>query len=201
MAVPAWSAITGKRQHEQPAKQSLTAAEADPSRDPGGADCKGERGEQLVEGDEVVVARERHRRQRTELAAGRVGVVAQVEDPVEIRNPAVLPPQRCTHEVEGEDVVLDLRHPDPHRGAVGETKAHDNSKGDEQRIAPQWTQGEAPVDPATEAAGEKNRQRAESGESAQHRRRREATEEREPECHQQQLGMRNDERSDEKGRW
>ena len=113
----------------------------------------------------------------------------------------MLPPERCTHEVEREDVVLHLRHPDPHRGGVGETEAHDNGKGDEQRIAPQWTQGEAPVDPATEAAGEKKRQRAESGESAQHRRRREATEEREPECHQQQLGMRNDERSDEKGSW
>ena len=80
-------------------------------------------------------------------------------------------------------------------------RRHDDGKHEEQRIAANWSEGDAPLDPATDAASEKNRQRAESGERAQYRRRPEPMEEREPERHHQQLGMRDDERSDEKGRW
>ena len=148
-----------QREDEQTAEERLTTAETEPAGDSAGPYRQCERAEQLVERDEVVVPRQGHRRERAELPTGRICVVAQIEDAAEIGDAAVLPPERRTYEMEGQDVVLDLRHPDSHRGRVRETQDHDDCENEQQPIAPQGAESGAPLDPATEAAAEQNGER------------------------------------------
>ena len=137
---------------------------------------------------------------RAELPTGRIRVVAQIEDAAEIGDAAVLPPERRTYEMEGQDVVLDLRHPDSHRGRVRETEDHDDCENEQQPIAPQGSESGTPIDPAAEASAEQNGDDAETGERAEHRPGGERAEERKAERDHEQLGVRHDERADEESR-